>query len=204
MFTLPELPYKYDALEPMIDEETMRIHHTKHHQSYIDKLNQALTVKPDLATKNIEDLLSNLQDLPSEVQLAVRNHGGGHANHCLFWQILQPSQDNNLPTGISADLIARDFVDFSTFKKDFTETALSVFGSGWVWLAQTQNGQLKILKTSNQDSPLTDGLKPVLALDVWEHAYYLKYQNRRIDYVDSFFNLINWQKVSQILDENKN
>ena len=204
MFTLPELPYKYSALEPIIDEETMRIHHTKHHQSYIDKLNQVLVANPDLANKSIEDLMGNLKELPTEVQLAVRNHGGGYANHCLFWQILQPSQDNNLPTGISADLINRDLVDFITFKKDFTNVALSIFGSGWVWLVQDKNGQLKISKTANQDSPLSESLKPVLALDVWEHAYYLKYQNRRIDYVEGFFSLINWQKVNQFIEEDKN
>ncbi|MEX0918616.1 MAG: superoxide dismutase [Candidatus Paceibacterota bacterium] len=195
MFTLPKLPYDYDALMPVIDEETMRLHHTKHHQTYVDKLNQALADEPSLVDWSLDDLLIKLDEVPEKIRPAVRNHGGGHANHSLFWQIMQSPKEENFPSGKIAEMIDNDFGDFTSFQKEFSAVAVGVFGSGWAWLV-VKDGKLVITKTANQDSPLSQGLKPLLALDVWEHAYYLKYQNRRPEYVDNFFQVINWQVVA--------
>lgn len=192
-YKLPELPYEYDALEPYIDKETMTIHHSKHHQTYVDKLNAALKDHSDLETSNVEELVIKLNSVPSEIRTAIRNHGGGHANHTFFWGILK--KDVTLG-GEVVDAINSTFGSFENFKEKFSATATTVFGSGWAWLVDN-NGKLEIVGTSNQDSPLTDGKKPLIALDVWEHAYYLKYQNKRPEYVGAFFNLINWEKVNE-------
>lgn len=196
-FTLPNLPYGYDALEPYIDSRTMEIHHGKHHQAYIDKLNAALTGS-EWATKPIEEILQNLEGLPEAVQVAVRNNGGGHYNHSLFWQMM--GQDTAPePQGKLAELIERDFGDLANFKTKFAEAAIGRFGSGWAWLIQ-KDGKLEITSTSNQDSPIMDGISPLLGLDVWEHAYYLKYQNRRPDYIENWWQVVNWDFVARQLE----
>lgn len=197
MFSLPELPYSYDALENYIDEQTMRIHHTKHHQTYIDKLNAALEGKTDLASKSIEELLTDISSLPEDIQTAVKNHGGGHYNHSLFWQIMAPGQ-SSAPSSKIGEAINTSFGDFSNFQTKFTEAAVSRFGSGWAWLVD-KNGKLEITSTPNQDCPISNGQKPILGLDVWEHAYYLKYQNRRPEYIDAWWNVVNWQEVEKRL-----
>lgn len=197
MFTLPKLPYEYNALEPYIDEGTMRIHHTKHHQTYIDKLNTALENHPDLQAKTIEDLVKDIDKLPKEIQESVRNNGGGHLNHSIFWKLMAPDQPGE-PSGKIAQSIDNVFGSFSNFQIKFAEAAVNRFGSGWVWLVDN-NGKLEITSTPNQDSPMSIGQKPVLALDVWEHAYYLKYQNRRPEYIDAWWNVVNWQEVEKRL-----
>lgn len=202
MYMLPKLAYRYDALEPYFDARTMEIHHTKHHQAYIDKLNEALKPYTELASQTVEQLLQMVDDLPSEVRLAVRNHGGGHVNHTLFWQLLSPQSSDSMPEELR-DLF-RVFGSFIDFKNSFYETALSRFGSGWTWLVVDKNGDLQITSTANQDSPIMDGLTPILALDVWEHAYYLKYQNRRADYVSAFWKVVNWQKVVELYQNTVN
>ena len=190
---LPDLPYAYDALEPFFDARTMEIHHTKHHQTYVDKLNAALKGQTVLADRSTEKLLCNLDDVPEKIWTAVRNHGGGHANHSFFWPILK----KNVPaSGPACDAIARQFGSFAAFKEEFSSSAALLFGSGWTWLVREGSG-LAILTTANQDSPLSLGKKPILGLDVWEHAYYLKYQNRRPEYIEAFFNIINWEKVNE-------
>lgn len=192
---LPKLPYEYDALEPYFDEETMKIHHTKHHQGYVNKLNSALQNYPDLADKPVEDLLKNFNSLqvPEDVKLAIKNHGGGHANHSFWWPMLKKDTQ---PMGEILDAINKTFGSIDSFKEAFKKSALSLFGSGWTWLV-VDNGELKIVKTPNQDSPLLQGKIPVLGIDMWEHAYYLKYQNRKADYLDAFFKIINWEKVNE-------
>lgn len=197
MHTLPTLPFEVSALEPYIDTETMTIHHSKHHQTYIDKLNLALEKYPDLQIKTVEDLLINLNDLPDEIKTAVRNHGGGHFNHSLFWTILRAGQDDNIPSGEIAEAINRHFGSFNNFQTELKEKAVGHFGSGWVFLVVTGDGQLQLVTKTNQDCPLTDGVTPILGLDLWEHAYYLKYQNRRPDYVENFWPIINWTVVDQ-------
>ncbi len=192
MFTLPKLAYNYDALEPYIDAETMEIHYTKHHQTYIDKLNAALKDSPDLLSKNIADLLRNLPDLPEDIQTAVNNHGGGHHNHTLFWESMTPS-GKDISTELQATL-EKSFGSLDEFKTMFSEAAANRFGSGWAWLVDT-NGALGITSTANQDSPLAKGQTPLLGLDVWEHAYYLKYQNKRPEYIDAWWNVVNWEVV---------
>jgi Fe-Mn family superoxide dismutase len=194
-YTLPELPYDYSALEPHIDAQTMEIHHTKHHQTYVDKLNAAIE-GTDLADKypNVDDLLRNFSSLPSEVQGAVRNHGGGHSNHTLFWQIMGPSGGGE-PTGALAAAIDEKFGSASDFKEKFTAAAVGHFGSGWAWLVVADGG-LEIISLPNQDSPLMEGRTPILGVDVWEHAYYLRYQNKRPDYVGAWWNTINWDEVN--------
>jgi Fe-Mn family superoxide dismutase len=191
--TLPDLPYPYDALEPHIDEQTMRIHHTKHHQAYIDKLNAAID-GTDLASKDVGSLLRDFKSVPEDIKTAVRNHGGGHANHSLFWTVLGPGGGGK-PNGDLDTAINSAFGGFDDFKQKFTETAAGVFGSGWAWLV-VKGGKLEIVGKSNQDSPLMDGVTPILGLDVWEHAYYLKYQNRRPEYIEAFWNVINWDEVA--------
>ncbi len=197
-FTLPALPYAYDALEPAFDARTMEIHHTKHHQTYVNNLNAALEGHADLAAKSIEDLVANLKDLPESIQTAVRNNGGGHFNHSFFWESLQaPSSEVAIPAGLKSRLEA-DFGSVEAFKEAFAKAAATRFGSGWAWLVD-RDGHLEVLSTANQDTPLELGLKPLLGLDVWEHAYYLHYQNRRPDYIQAFFSVVNWDKVASRL-----
>lgn len=196
MFTLPQLPYAYNAVEPYIDEQTMKIHHTKHHQTYVDKLNAALESHPDLANKSVEELLRGFDSLPDAVKPAVRNHAGGHANHSLFWTLMGPQTDT-APTGKVADAITENFGNFETFKERFTATATGHFGSGWAWLVVKTDKKLALYSLPNQDSPLMTGDTPILGLDVWEHAYYLKYQNRRPEYIDAFWSVVNWAEVDR-------
>lgn len=198
MHTLPQLPYAYDALEPYIDAQTMEIHHTKHHQGYVDNLNKALIDYPDLQTKSVEGLLKDLNSIPEAIRTAIRNHGGGHANHSLFWQLMS-SQSRGEPTGKVAEAINSAFGDFAKFKDAFTQAGMTRFGSGWAWLVKDPSGKLQVISTANQDSPLSDGLTPVLGVDVWEHAYYLKYQNRRADYLQAWWQVVNWPKVEELL-----
>jgi Fe-Mn family superoxide dismutase len=191
---LPELGYPYDALEPHIDEKTMRIHHTKHHQGYVNKLNAALEGRSELQKKTVGELLMDLDSLPKEIRTTIRNNGGGHSNHSFFWSILKKGASK--PTGKIAEAINKKFGNFDTFKEQFKKAGLGRFGSGWAWLV-VDNGNLVIMSTANQDSPLSEGKTPVLGVDVWEHAYYLKYQNKRGDYLDEFFKVINWEKVNE-------
>jgi Fe-Mn family superoxide dismutase len=194
--TLPELPYAYNALEPHIDEQTMTIHHTKHHQTYVDRLNDALK-GTGLEDKDVTEILKDFGSVPDDKKGAVKNHGGGHANHSLFWTIMGPN-GGGAPSGDVASAIDGAFGSFDTFKEKFTAAATTQFGSGWAWLVSS-GGSLEIVQRPNQDSPLMDGLVPVLGLDVWEHAYYLKYQNRRPEYIDAFWNVINWDEVGRRL-----
>ena len=194
MHTLPTLPYEYSALEPHIDARTMEIHHTKHHQSYIDKLNAALEEHEDLLALSVEDLLSKFDSLPDEIKTAVRNHGGGHANHSLFWQSMSPQPSE--PSVELNDAITTQFGSLDEFKEQFAAAAGGQFGSGWAWLVAKPDKTLAVYSTANQDSPLIQGDSPLLGLDVWEHAYYLNYQNRRPDYVTAFWNLVNWSAVA--------
>lgn len=198
-YTLPDLPYDYSALEPYIDEQTMRLHHDKHHQTYVTNLNVALKNHPELSELPIEELMTQLDKVPEGIKKAVRNSGGGHANHSLFWKLLSPHFDSNLE-GPLREAIDSRFGSFEKFKQQFTEAALSVFGSGWAWLVKDKNSALKIVTTPNQDSPLSEGLTPVLGLDVWEHAYYLKYQNRRPEYVEAFWHIVNWKEAGRLFD----
>nr|BCX00148.1 MAG: hypothetical protein KatS3mg041_0194 [Bacteroidota bacterium] len=195
-FTLPPLPYPYDALEPYIDARTMEIHHTKHHQAYIDTVNKALEKYPDLRFDSVEDLLRRIAEVPEDIRTAVRNHGGGHANHSLFWTIMKPGGGGE-PSGPLAEAIAARFGSFAAFKDLFSQTAMGRFGSGWAWLVVDEQGQLQVYSTANQDSPLMEGHTPILGLDVWEHAYYLKYQNRRAEYVQNWWNVVNWDEVAR-------
>jgi superoxide dismutase, Fe-Mn family len=194
-YELPNLPYEYDALAPHIDKETMNIHHTKHHNTYVTKLNAALEGNSDLLSKSIEDLVSNLDAVPEAARTAVRNNGGGHANHSLFWTILSPNGGGE-PTGELAEAINSKFGSLDKFKEEFAAAAAGRFGSGWAWLV-VNNGELEVTSTPNQDNPLMEGKTPVLGLDVWEHAYYLNYQNRRPDYINAFWNVVNWDEVSK-------
>ncbi|MDX7897782.1 superoxide dismutase [Aeromonas media] len=194
--TLPALAYAYDALEPHIDALTMEIHHSRHHQTYITNLNAALAELPELAALPVDELLARFDSLPASVQGAVRNHGGGHANHSLFWQVMSP-QGGGEPGGELAEAINRDLGGLDAFRQAFTQAALSRFGSGWAWLVVDKAGKLQVVSSANQDSPLMEGLVPVLGLDVWEHAYYLKYQNKRPDYIAAFYNVVNWPEVAR-------
>lgn len=194
-YELPELPYAYDALEPHIDKETMNIHHTKHHNTYVTNVNAALEGHDDLSSKSIEELISDLNAVPEDIRTAVRNNGGGHVNHSLFWQLLSPNGGGQ-PTGAVADAINSKFGSFDEFKEKFEAAGKTRFGSGWAWLV-VSNGELEVTSTPNQDSPLSEGKTPILGVDVWEHAYYLKYQNRRPDYLAAFWNVVNWDEVSK-------
>ncbi len=194
--TLPELPYGLDALEPYIDAKTMEVHHDKHHQAYVDKLNAALEGHEDLQELTVEEILSNLDRIPEEIRIAVKNNGGGHYNHSLFWKMMKHDGGGE-PTGDLADAIAKKFGDISKFKESFANAAATLFGSGWVWLVENNDNELEIVQTRNQDSPISDGQKPLLGLDVWEHAYYLKYQNRRPEYIANWWNAVNWDKVEE-------
>jgi Fe-Mn family superoxide dismutase len=194
-YTLPKLPYAYDALEPHIDAKTMEIHHTKHHQAYIDKANAALEKHPDLAKMQIDDLMRNLSKVPEDIRTAIRNNGGGHSNHSMFWTIMKPGGGGK-PSGEVATAIDQKFGSFDKFVEEFNNAAATRFGSGWAWLS-VDGGQLKVESTANQDTPLSEGRTPILGLDVWEHAYYLKYQNKRPDYAKAFWNVVNWDEVAK-------
>lgn len=194
-FTLPQLPYEFNALVPHIDEATMQIHHGKHHQAYVTNLNAAVEKHPELFEQTIEELMTNLASVPADIQGAVRNNGGGHANHSLFWTILSPNGGGE-PTGDLKAAIESAFGSFDAFKEQFETAAKTRFGSGWAWLV-VENGALSVMSTPNQDSPLSEGKTPILGLDVWEHAYYLNYQNRRPDYVSAFWNVVNWDEVAK-------
>lgn len=200
-FKLPDLPYAHDALEPHIDKETMEIHHGKHHAAYVNNLNAALEKHPALADKSIEELLSSLDALPEDIRNAVRNNGGGHANHALFWQLMK-AKGGGQPGGRLKKAIDETFGSFDEFKKQFAAAAATRFGSGWAWLVLNRKGELEVTSTPNQDTPIMEGKFPILGLDVWEHAYYLRYQNRRPDYVQAFFNVVNWDKVEDLYDDN--
>jgi Fe-Mn family superoxide dismutase len=186
-YELPKLPYAYDALEPYLDAKTMEIHYTKHHQTYVTKLNEALDKHPEIADKPLEELLKSLDTVPEDIRMAIRNHGGGHTNHSFFWTIMDPKDGNGEP-----------IADVLKFKEEFTKAATGVFGSGWAWLVMDK-GKLSVVATPNQDSPIMKGQKPVLGLDVWEHAYYLKYQNKRPDYIEAWWNVVNWNEVGKNL-----
>ena len=193
LHTLPKLPYAFDALEPYIDAKTMEIHHGKHHQTYIDKLNKALEKYPELQDKSAEELLKNLDAIPENIRTAVRNHGGGHLNHSFFWPILKKDVE---PSGEVLEAVNEKFGNFDAFKEEFSTKAANLFGSGWCWLV-LNNGELEIMTTGNQDNPISQGKTPILGLDVWEHAYYLKYQNKRADYITEWWNVVNWEQVNE-------
>jgi Fe-Mn family superoxide dismutase len=195
--TLPALPYDFAALEPHIDTQTMQIHHGKHHQAYVTNLNAALEKHPDLQSKSVDDLLKGINSVPEDIRTAVRNNGGGHANHTMFWQIMAPKA-GGAPTGAIADAISSSFGSFDAFKEQFAKAGMGRFGSGWAWLIDT-GGKLAIESSANQDSPIMEGKKIVFGLDVWEHAYYLKYQNRRADYIGAFWNVVNWNELNKRL-----
>lgn len=195
-YTLPELPYAYDALEPYIDVETMHLHHDKHHNTYVTNLNAAIEKHPELGEKSVEDLISDMNAIPEDIRTAVCNNGGGHANHTFFWEIMAPNAGGQ-PTGAIKEAIDETFGSFDEMKAAFKTAATGRFGSGWAWLV-VNNGKLEITSTPNQDSPLMDGQTPVLGLDVWEHAYYLKYKNVRPDYIEAFWNVVNWDKVNEL------
>ena len=193
---VPALPYDYAALEPHIDEQTMRIHHDKHHAAYVTNLNAALETHPNLQQKSVQDLIRGINTVPEEIRKAVRNNGGGHVNHTMFWEIMGPGK-GGAPRGRVGDAIKSSFGSFDTFKEQFAKAAMGRFGSGWAWLIDT-GGKLTIESTANQDSPLMEGKWPVFGLDVWEHAYYLKYQNRRPDYINAWWNVVNWDAVNEL------
>lgn len=188
MFKLPNLPYSYDALEPFIDAKTMEIHHSKHHNTYVTKLNEALEKAPELQNKTIEELLMDLNSVPEGIRTAVRNHGGGHYNHSMFWNMLAPTGKGGEP-----------IEEILKMKEDFNKAATGIFGSGWAWLVLNKAEGVEIITTANQDSPISQGKKPILGLDIWEHAYYLKYQNRRPEYIEAWWNVINWEFVNSLL-----
>ncbi|MCX8009412.1 MAG: superoxide dismutase [Patescibacteria group bacterium] len=196
MFTLPDLSYSYNALEPYIDEQTMRIHHDLHHGTYVKNLNEALSQYPEWFERSIEEIMANLSQIPENIRTKVRNNGGGHYNHALFWEIMKPGGAKE-PTGPLRDAIQRECGDFETFKKHFSDKGLGRFGSGWVWLVKNSDGSVTIMDTPNQDNPVMEGKKPILGLDVWEHAYYLKYQNRRGEYIQAWWHVVNWTEVER-------
>jgi Fe-Mn family superoxide dismutase len=197
-YEVPPLPYAYNALEPHIDEQTMHLHHDKHHAAYVAKLNAAVEKYPDLQKKSAEELIRNLSALPEDIRGVVRNNGGGHVNHTMFWQIMGPNKGGN-PTGAVAEAINKTFGSFDAFKEKFEAAGVNQFGSGWAWLARTKSGEFKVTSTPNQDNPLSNGEFPVMGNDVWEHAYYLKYQNRRPDYLKAWWNVVNWDEVNKRL-----
>jgi Fe-Mn family superoxide dismutase len=198
-YELPVLPYSYDALEPYIDAMTMEIHYTKHHQTYVTKLNEALDKHLELADKPLEEMLANLDSVPEDIRTAVRNHGGGHSNHSFFWKIMTPqtTEESKQPEETLAQGISDVFGSLDNFKEEFNKAATGIFGSGWAWLVIDEHGKLAVTSTSNQDSPLMKNHKPVLGLDVWEHAYYLKYQNKRPDYIGAWWNIVNWSAAEE-------
>ncbi len=196
-YELPPLPYPKEALEPFIDAPTMEIHHGKHHAAYVANVNKALAGKPDLEKKTVEQLISSLDSVPADIRAVVRNNGGGHANHSLFWRLMAPKA-GGAPTGKLANDIKSAFGSLEAFKEKFEAAGMGRFGSGWAWLIRNKAGQLEVVSTANQDNPLMEGNKPLLGCDVWEHAYYLKYQNRRADYLKSWWNVVNWAEVSNL------
>lgn len=196
---LPQLEYKYNALEPYIDENTMTIHHSKHHATYVNNLNAALENYPELQNKSVEELVKDLESIPADIRTAVRNNGGGHFNHSLFWKLLSPNGGKE--KGALLEAINAKYGNFDAFKEAFAKAAATRFGSGWAWLVVNKDKELEIVSTANQDSPVSEGLKPVLALDVWEHAYYLKYQNRRPDYVGAWWSVVNWDFANKLYEE---
>jgi Fe-Mn family superoxide dismutase len=198
-FKLPDLPYDFAALEPHIDARTMEIHYGKHHATYVARLNAALEKYPALAQKPVEDLLKSLDTLPAEIRTAVRNHGGGHFNHSLFWKLMAPGAGGS-PSGALAAAIDKTFNGFPGFQEQFSSAAANLFGSGWAWLVSDASRKLSVITMPNQDNPISQGLVPILGLDVWEHAYYLKYQNRRPDYIAAFWNVVNWKQVAANLE----
>jgi superoxide dismutase, Fe-Mn family len=200
-FELPSLPYETNALEPHVDQQTMEIHHGKHHNAYVTNLNGALEGHADLQEKSLEEILSNLDEIPAEIRTAVRNNGGGHANHTLFWQILSPNGGGQ-PSGELNEAINNKFGSYDKFQEEFAKAAATRFGSGWAWLV-VNNGELELTSTPNQDTPVMEGKTPILGLDVWEHAYYLNYQNRRPDYISAFWNVVNWDEVEKRYNEAK-
>ncbi|HEY7994269.1 MAG TPA: superoxide dismutase [Candidatus Eremiobacteraceae bacterium] len=197
---VPKLPYAYDALEPHIDKETMTLHHDKHHQAYVTNLNAAIEKHPELGSKSALELIKDLSKVPDDIKAAVRNNAGGHVNHTMFWTIMGPGK-GGAPTGRIGEAIASTFGDFDAFKKSFNEAGTKQFGSGWVWLVKTSAGKLEIASTPNQDNPISAGNAPIFGNDVWEHAYYLKYQNRRADYLGAWWNVVNWDEINRRLDE---
>ena len=198
---LPKLPYDYNALEPYVDEQTMNIHHTKHHQAYVNNLNAALDKHPELSDKTLLELIKDLSSVPEDIRTAVRNNGGGHLNHSMFWTLMQKAE-GQMPEGAILEAINEKFGSFEEFKDVFSKAATTRFGSGWAWLV-LKDGKLDVVSTANQDNPISDGLVPVLGLDVWEHAYYLKYQNRRPEYIENWFNVVNWKEVSKLYEAAK-
>jgi len=201
MFTLPDLPYSYDALAPYISADIQHLHHSAHHATYVKNLNAALEKYPDWQNKSIEEIVTSLDQLPKDIQMVVRNNGGGHYNHSMFWQMMSPKGGGE-PTGTVLDKLQHSFGDFKTFQEQFATGATKVFGSGWQWLV-VDNGELKLMSTPNQDSPLSQGKTPLLGLDVWEHAYYLQYYNKRADYITAWWNIVNWDDVAKRLAEVK-
>ncbi len=195
-FKLPDLPYSYDALEPFIDKQTMEIHHQKHHNAYVSKLNAALEGHPELQSKSIEDILKSLSSLPDNIRTAIRNNGGGHYNHTLFWEIMGKGK-GGVPSGKIREAIDDEFGSFDNLKDEFSSAAANRFGSGWAWMAIDEAGKLVVNSTPNQDSPISTGQIPILGLDVWEHAYYLKYQNRRPEYIENWWNVLDWDAVNK-------
>jgi Fe-Mn family superoxide dismutase len=198
---LPKLPYDYNALEPYIDEQTMNIHHTKHHQAYVNNLNAALEKHPELSEKTLLELIKDLDSVPEDIRTAVRNNGGGHLNHSMFWTLMQKAE-GQMPEGAILEAINEKFGSYEEFKDVFSKAATTRFGSGWAWLV-LKDGKLDVVSTANQDNPVSEGLVPVLGLDVWEHAYYLKYQNRRPEYIENWFNVVNWKEVSKLYESAK-
>ena len=196
---LPDLPYQYSALEPHIDAKTMEIHHSKHHATYVNKLNEALAKHPELESKELPELLKDLNKIPEDIRTAVRNHGGGHLNHSFFWKIMTPK--STPPKGKILEAINQKFSSFDKFKEQFTNTATTLFGSGWTWLTVDNKGELKIETTPNQDNPISQGRTAILGLDVWEHAYYIKHQNKRADYIVAWWNVVNWDEVNKLYEE---
>ncbi len=201
MYQLPKLNYAFNALEPFIDARTMELHYTKHHQTYVNKLNEALGKYPELRGKGLRSLLTDLESVPEDIRTAVRNHGGGHFNHSLFWAVMSPfdsAQDKpNEPSGELKQAINKNFGGFDAFQEEFSKAAISHFGSGWTWLSLGANDNLKVQSLANQDSPLSQKLSPILGVDLWEHAYYLKYQNRKTEYIEAWWNVVDWEKVTQ-------
>ncbi len=197
-YEVPALPYAYNALEPHIDEQTMHLHHDKHHAAYVAKLNGAVEKHPDLQKKSAEELIRNLSALPEDIRGVVRNNGGGHVNHTMFWQIMGPKA-GGAPSGAIADAITKTFGSFDAFKEKFEAAGVNQFGSGWAWLVRTKSGEFQIKSTANQDNPISNGEFPVMGNDVWEHAYYLKYQNRRPDYLKAWWNVVNWAEINKRL-----
>lgn len=198
---LPKLPYDYNALEPYVDELTMNIHHTKHHQAYVNNLNAALEKHPELSDKTLLELIKDLDGVPEDIRTAVRNNGGGHLNHSMFWTLMQKAE-GQMPEGAILAAINEKFGSYEEFKDVFSKAATTRFGSGWAWLV-LKDGKLDVVSTANQDNPISEGLVPVLGLDVWEHAYYLKYQNRRPEYIENWFNVVNWKEVSRLYEAAK-